>query len=500
VSECLRFAGIYLLTNEFGSDRRAVLRKIVRLSSILLCWTILLTQAKPTSGQQPLVFTHVTVIDATGAAAKPDMSVVINGGRIVDLGRAGRVRLPKDALVVNASGKFLIPGLWDMHVHEWNKEVFFPLFIANGITGVRDMFSPLPPIKQWRAEIAAGTTIGPHIIAAGIIVDGPYPFCAPCTIAVGNADEGRKAVLKVKEMEADFVKVYSMIPRDAYFAIVDEAKRQNMVFAGHVPEFVSASEASDAGQKSIEHLTGVLVACSAKERELRKDNEAQLRAEGIRRDTATLEQAAALDSFDEKKASALFARFTRNGTWMCPTLSVLRAVALSGEADFRNDPRMKYIPDFLKKQFWEDAYGWKEHTAEDNAWAKRVFQKQLEVVGMMKRAGVRFIAGTDTANPYIFPGFSLHEELALLAQAGFTPMQALQSATRDAAEYLGQLDSLGTIERGKIADLVLLDANPLAEISNTRRINAVILGGRLISKQELDKMLSEVEVSVAKGN
>ena len=476
------------------------MRIIVRLSSILLCSTLLLAQPKQASGQRSLVFTHVTVIDATGAPAKPDMSVVISGQRIVELGRTRRVRLPKDALVVNASGKFLIPGLWDMHVHEWNKEVFFPLFIANGITGVRDMFSPLDPIKQWRAEIAAGKTIGPRIFAAGILVDGPYPFCKPCTIAVGNADEGRKAVLKVKEMGADFVKVYSMLPRDAYFAIADEAKRQHMVFAGHVPEFVSAAEASDAGQKSIEHLTGVLVACSAKEAELRKENEARLRAEGIRMDTATDEQAAALASFDEKKARALFARFVRNGTWMCPTLSVLRAIALSGEADFRNDPRLKYVPDFLKKQFWEDAYGWKEHTDEDNARAKRVFQKQLEVVGMMRRAGVRFIAGTDTANPYVFPGFSLHEELALLVRAGFTPMQALQSATRDAAEYLGLLDSVGTIEKGKRADLVLLDASPLTEIGNTRKINAVVLGGKLISKPELDQMLTDVETAVGKGN
>ena len=475
------------------------MRIIVRLSTILFCWTLLLTQPTPASGQGPLVFTHVTVIDATGAAAKPDMSVVISGGRILELGRTGRVRLPKDALVVNASGKFLIPGLWDMHVHEWNKEVFFPLFIAHGVTSVRDMFSPLPQIKQWRAEIAAGTTFGPHIVAAGIFVDGPYPFCAPCTIAVGNADEGRKAVLKVKEMGADFIKVYSMLPRDAYFAIAEEAKRQQMVFAGHVSEFVSAAEASDAGQKSVEHLSGVLVACSAKEEVLRRENEARLRAEGIRGDTAMLEQAAALDSFDEKKASALFARFVKNGTWMCPTLSVLRAAALSDEASFHSDPRMKYVPDFLKKQ-WADGYGWKGRTAEDNARAQRVFQKQLEVVGMMRRAGVRFIAGTDTANPYIFPGFSLHEELALLVEAGFTPMQALQSATRDPAQYLGLLDSVGTIEKGKAADLVLLDADPLAEIGNTRKINAVLLGGRLIPRQELDEMLAGVEAAVGKGN
>ncbi|MGH9962395.1 MAG: amidohydrolase family protein [Pyrinomonadaceae bacterium] len=215
---------------------------------------------------------------------------MIEGEHIIALGRGRKIKVPQGAQVIDATGKYLIPGLWDMHVHEWNKEVFFPLFIANGITGVRDMFAPLSPIKQWRAEIAAGTIIGPRIVAAGILVDGPYPFCAPCTIVVSNADEGTKAVLKVKEMGADFVKVYSMIPRDAYFAIAKEAKRRHMVFAGHVFEFVSAAEASDAGQKSIEHLMGILVECSSKEKELRKENEARLRAEGIRGDTATNEQ------------------------------------------------------------------------------------------------------------------------------------------------------------------------------------------------------------------
>ncbi|HSV33640.1 MAG TPA: amidohydrolase family protein, partial [Pyrinomonadaceae bacterium] len=240
-------------------------------------------------------------------------------------------------------------------------------------------------------------------------------------------------------------------------------------------------------------------ACSAKEEELRKENEAQLRADGFHGDTMILEQSRALDSFDAKQAAALFARFKRNGTWMCPTLTVLRAVAFIGDADFRNDLRLKYIQNFLRKQFWEDAVGFSSRTAGDNALARRVFQKQLEVVGMMKRAGVDFVAGTDTANPYVFPGFSLHDELALLVQAGFTPMEALQAATRDPARYLGLLDSVGTIEKGKIADLVLLDANPLAEIGNTRKINAVVVGGTLITRPELDKMLADVASLVSKG-
>jgi hypothetical protein len=474
------------------------MKTIARILLILFCSSLVLAQQGTTPGQA-LVFTHVTLIDATGADARPDMTVVIRDGRIATLGRHAETRLPKNARVVDASGEFLIPGLWDMHVHEWNKEAFFPLFIANGVIGVRDMFSPLAQIKKWRAEVEAGTTIGPRIFAAGILVDGPNPTCAPCSLAVGNADEGRKAVQTVKQMGADFIKVYSMLPRDAYLAIADESKRQHMVFAGHVPQFVSAGEASDAGQKGIEHLTGVLVACSAKEEELRKENEARLRADGFRGDTMTHEQARALDSFDAKRAGALFARFKRNGTWMCPTLSVLRALAFIGDPEFRNDPRLKYIQNFLRQQFWEDGYGFRSRTAEFDAITRRVFQKQLEVVGMMKRAGVDFIAGTDTANPYVFPGFSLHDELGLLVQAGFTPMEALQAATRDPARYLGLLDSAGTIEKGKVADLVLLDANPLADIANTRKINAVVVGGRLITRAELDKMLADVVSLVSSG-
>ena len=182
------------------------------------------TQTKRESQPRPLVFTHVTVIDATGARAKPDMTVVVVGDHIVSIDSSTRERVSKDAQVVDATGKFLIPGLWDMHVHAFDKNLFSPLFIANGITGVRDMFSSLATINQWRKEIKAGTIIGPHIVAAGPIVDGPKPV-VPGSIAVGNAAEGIKAVNTAKQGGSDFVKVYSLLPRDAYFAIATEAKR-----------------------------------------------------------------------------------------------------------------------------------------------------------------------------------------------------------------------------------------------------------------------------------
>jgi imidazolonepropionase-like amidohydrolase len=465
-------------------------------ASLLLLMLPALSLAQSNQPPKPgaIIFTHATLIDMTGAAARPDMTVVIEGDRIIEIGKGGKVKLPKGALVYDATGKFLIPGLWDMHVHGWDKNIFFPLFIANGVTGVRDMFGPLPLIKQWRKEMEEGTTLGPRIVAAGPIVDGPKPIWAG-SIAVSNADEGRKAVMTVKQGGSDFVKVYSLLPRDAYFAIADEAKRQGMVFAGHVPESVSAAEASDAGQKSVEHLTGILLACSSEEEKIKKEVEAR-RLAGRASMLSLFAQVRALDTNDEKKAAALFARFVRNGTWMSPTIAVLRSVAFIGDADFRNDARLNYIPDYIRNGMWgHTAFGLNVRTPGDNENAKRIFQKQLEVIGAMKRAGVEFIAGTDTPNPYVFPGFSLHDELALMVKAGFTPLEALQSATRNAAKYLGRLDSSGTIEKGKVADFVLLDADPLADIGNTKKIRAVMLGGRLVERAALDEMLAKVEAA-----
>ncbi len=448
-----------------------------------LAITILARQSQfPTKS---LVFTSVTVIDATGAPAKPNQTVIINGGRIAAIGETGKVTIPKDAQTIDARGKYLIPGLWDMHVHAWAKDIFSPLLIANGVTGVRDMFSGIARIKQWRQEIAEGKTIGPRIFAAGQIVDGPKPVW-PGSIPVKDATEGRQAVAKVKADGSDFVKVYSLLPRDAFFAIADEAKKLNIPFAGHVPHSVTAVEASDAGIKSIEHLERVLLGCSAAEAEIQKEA-GRLTMEQRRR---------IIETYDEKKAQALFARFTKNGTWQSPTLVVLRALGRLDDPNFTGDPRVKYLPQFMTAS-WnpKNDFRFRSFTPETYASYRETFEKHLEIVGRMRRTGVEFLAGTDTPNPYCFPGFSLHDELALLVRAGLSPMEALQAATRNPAKYLGLLDSLGTLEQGKIADLVLLEANPLADITNTQKINAVVVNGKLLDKAALQELLAKIEAA-----
>jgi hypothetical protein len=207
----------------------------------------------------------------------------------------------------------------------------------------------------------------------------------------------------------------------------------------------------------------------------------------------------ALKTYDDAKAQSLFARFVKNGTWQCPTLTLLRMRAFLNDPQFTSDDRLKYIPKSARAH-WDPSFSdlVKAATPEDWAGIRAKFREDLKFVGRMHRAGVGIIAGTDVMNPYCFPGFSLHDELALLVEAGLSPLQALQASTKEAARFMGQLDRRGTIEPGKIADLVLLDRDPLADIHNTRSIRAVVLGGKLMPRAALDAMLTDAEASAAK--
>lgn len=472
------------------------MRKVCALQ-LLLMMALLFAPSKQAAQRSALVFTHVTIIDATGAPPSSDMTLVIVGDRIAELGKSEEIPLPQGAQIVDGSGKFLIPGLWDMHVHTLTRqrvEWCFPVFIANGILGVRDMGSPLEEleqINQWRQETAQGILLGPRIVAAGPLVDGSKPLFPDMSIAVANAGEGRQAVNILKQRGADFVKVYSLLPRDAYFAIAEEANHQGIPFAGHVPESVNAGEASDAGQRSIEHLSGILLACSTNETELRNE----LLAARAKSDPSLLYsalrhiQTKGKETYSDKKAEALFSQFVRNETWQVPTLTVAWTVASLNDGGLTNDPCFKKVLSMSpeRRRLKTDSR-FKDLTSGGS-------QIAFELVAAMRRAGVKFMAGTDAPNLWAYPGISLHEELALLVSAGLTPMEALESATCNPATYLGLQDSLGTVEKGKIADLVMLEANPLDDINNTRRISAVVVRGRLIGKSELQRMLSNVEVA-----
>lgn len=399
---------------------------------------------------------------------RTDASVFIVNGRITDIAR--NVQPPPGARVIDATGKFLIPGLWDMHVHLDASGSALPQLVANGITGIREMYSgiPIATLASWRARADV-----PRIAISGLLdgplllTGGPLPADA---YAVGNAEEARLAVAKLATAGADFLKVYNSLPRDAYFAIAQESKRIGIPFAGHVPEEVSPAEASAAGQRSQEHLINILLACSTREDELRRERIATMNDPEI----SSYDRALRLgfpnpeglfDTYDESKASMLFRTFVKNGTWHTPTLAALHGF-LSDTAAARKMPYLQSLP---QEQF--------------DMWLVRIaalLERHKKLVGEMRRAGVEFLAGTDMGpSTPVAPGAGLHDELALLVEAGLTPMEALQSATRNPARYFGKLADMGTIELGKLADLVLLDANPLEDIRNTRKIRLVVLRGRI---------------------
>lgn len=473
------------------------MRTIIALLLAVLSSAPVGAQTKPAARTRPLVFTHATVIDTSGGPPRSDSTVVVAGDRIVAVGKTGRVRVPRGAQVVNASGKFLMPGLWDMHFHSPEdrqaREIFLPLAIANGITGVRHMFGSEGLLKQ-RAEVLAGTLLGPRMIVGSPVVDGPAPMWKG-SVSVADADAGRRAVRSLKGQGYDFIKVYQFLPRETYFAIADEARKLGVVFAGHVPFSASAAEASDAGQKSFEHAFGITLACSAQEASLRPAL-AEAAAQVGKDFAPHLElfirnESEPLASYSEQKAAALFKRLAANGTYAVPTLVLHRALASGDDPAFRNDPRLKYMPADIRRLFdWELGF-FKSY--------RPVYERQLSTAGAMRRAGVKFLAGTDTYNAYCFPGFSLHDELELFVRAGFTPLEALQTATLNPAEYLGLSGSMGTVSEGKTADLILLEANPLESVGNTRKIAAVVAGGRYLPKETLQGMLAAVEARAGKN-
>ena len=481
--------------------------KKVFLLLLAVVWQAGSARAQARPGPETFVIYNVTVIDATGAPAQSGVTVVVKGDHIAGIFKSRGFRDQKStAFSIDGTGKFLIPGLWDMHVHlaqpntsKWGREVFLPLFVANGVTGVRDMGGDFAALVQWRAQIEQGTLLGPRIVAAGAALDGPPDEPDASTIVVRNAAEAREAVAAQKQRGVDFIKVLSFPPRDAYFAVAEEARRRGLPFAGHLPESIRGIEASEAGQRSIEHFSGIWQNCSRRETEMRNASIAAISNPDanpalIERIDFDLPPRGAFESYDKEKANRLFAVFAKNGTWMVPTFVTERGVELLVANRYpEDDPRLRYIPAALQTS-WRDLNLPKKLAPEDLADLSQYCEKNLSLVALMHRAGVKFLAGTDSPYPPL-PGFSLHEELGLMVEGGLTPMEALQTATLNPAKFFGMEDRLGTVEKGRLADLVLLDANPLDDIRNTQKIAAVIVNGRYLSRAELDRILASVETA-----
>jgi amidohydrolase family protein len=441
-----------------------------------------------------IVITHVTVINPGTSSVLPDTTVVITGDRITAVSGAAGFQVPKNARVIDGRGQYLIPGLWDMHVHsafgDWfpgGRDIILPLFIANGVTGVRDMGGDISVLFAWRKQIADRQIVGPRMIVSGPMLDGYLPdgksLRFPSSIAITTPESAVTAVDSLKLQGVDFIKVQSEISHDAYLAAAAEAHKQSLPIVGHVPTRVRLAETVAAGQKGIEHLMGIFEGCSTEEDKF-------ISGQG---DLKLM-----LSTYDQQKCDALMTLLAKTQTWQVPTLAWQRGGTFLDQRDLKHQPLDKYVP-----AYWRDVT-WRRFTDEmmpdllkdPLALRQEYFARNLRMVGAMHRAGVPFMAGTDTApGVYIMPGFSLHDELANFVEAGFTTMESLQTATSNPAKFFGVEGSFGSIEPGGAADLVLLSANPLDDIRNTQKITCVIANGRLFDRAALGKILAGVEVS-----
>jgi imidazolonepropionase-like amidohydrolase len=447
----------------------------------------------------PIYITHVTVIDTESGKETQDQTVIIAGNRISDIRKSKSEKVPANAKVVEGLGKFLIPGLWDMHVHAFTEgrfESMFPMFVANGVLGVRDMGTsmPLGEIDRLRKQIASGSLLGPRFIAAGPILDGHLKPMRATFLAITTPQEGREAVRSLKAGGADFIKVYSWLSRESFLAIAEEAKKQNIPFGGHVPFSVSVLEASDAGMKSMEHLYGIALACATQEEEIQKElvkGGADLPAQKLH----YLDIEASFESYSDEKAAQVFSHLAKNRAWQVPTFAAEVPDSRLFDTSVTTDARLKYIPPSVRENWSKTAAT--QTKAGLSPWGK-FMEQRLQMVGAMHRAGVPLLAGTDAAwyQPYTYAGFSLHDELRLFVRAGLAPLESLQTATTNPARYMGLEKDLGTIAKGKLADVVLLQADPLLDISNTQKIVAVIVNGRLLERPALDSLLAGAENDV----
>jgi imidazolonepropionase-like amidohydrolase len=439
----------------------------------------------------PIVLIHATVIDPGSATVRPDQTVVIDGQRIAQVGDAARIAVPPHARIIDATGQYLIPGLWDMHVHsafgDWfpgGRDVILPLFIANGVTGVRDMGGDVNVLTGWRDSIMAGTLVGPRMVISGPMLDGYLAdgksLRFPSSIPVTTPDDAVRAVRTLAAQHVDFIKVQSEVPHDAYVAAAAEAHRMGLPIVGHVPTRVRLDEVITAGQKSDEHLMGLFEGCSTHEDQF-------IAGKGSLK--------LLLESYDPARCDALIERVARAQLWQCPTLFWQKGETLLDLVDQKHQPLARYVPISWRTGAWRRfTQGIMVDIRKDPLERRQEYwHRNLTMTLALYRAGVPILAGTDAApGVFVVPGFSLHSELAELVEAGLTPMDALKTATSNAGRFFGH-DDIGRIAPGAHADLVLLAANPVRDIHNTTSIVTVVANGRVFDRAGIAQLLQGVE-------
>jgi imidazolonepropionase-like amidohydrolase len=424
---------------------------------------------------------NVTVIDVAEGVAVPGQTVVVVGDRIERMGPVAEIELPGGASILDGRGLYLMPGLVDAHVHFLDASTFGPLMIANGITLVRDTGMPTDFVLEVRSGLNRGDLLGPEMVATGAILDGTPPIIPSISVGVQTPAEARAAVRQQAAAGVDMIKVYSRLTRDAFLAILDEAKVLGLRVVGHVPETVSIEDAAAAGLACSEHFFGF-------EQVIGRLLGGPVRSTyaGMGADAGYLLR---LGEVDPQALQEVFGRLRKSGLTVCPTVVTFKVGVQTTQFQSGDFPLDEYISSTVLET-------WRALWAGQADLPDAIWQNWAKMVFALNEAGVPLMAGTDLSVPGVIPGFSLHDELAIWQDAGIPPADILRSATLVPARFMGLGDRLGSLAEGKTASMVLLRANPLEDIGNARNIEAVFLRGRYFDRAALDRMLEEARERV----
>jgi imidazolonepropionase-like amidohydrolase len=452
-----------------------------------LCYAWILLAASGTFAQSPsLRMLHdVTVVEVRTGAERPHQDVFLEGKKIGAI--ASTARIPAGATVLHEGG-FVIPGLWDMHVHlagvladgRWSRDALLPQLLRYGITGVRDMGGDVEVLNAWRAAREAGSLQAPYLAFSGPMLTVSDAHSAD-SLTVRTAEDARRAVDRLAEQRVDFVKILH-IPRAAYFPLAEYSRQRGMSFAGHLPYGVTLEEAAEAGQKSIEHVNWSVLAldCSSDPKRFREELVSALQSKEKRGYERVLEDAAA--HFDAAHCAAAADAMRAHGTVLVPTLVAEETAAKLGEAAVDRD-YLRLLPAHFSDDWQREKLN-ASISPEQRAWLKRQWDADVKIATFLHQHGVAMLPGSDSFDVGNLPGPSLHRELQLLVRIGFTPAEALRAATLDSATFLGKAETMGTVETGKVADFVVLSADPLRAIENTTSIELVLSQGEVVQSRK----------------
>ncbi len=449
------------------------LLSVFAITGLVACSAV--KSSKTNSSEDGYVITGVTIIDVEKGTTVPGQTVIVAGNRIEKIG-AQALEIPERARRINGHGLYLMPGLVDAHVHYLDAPVFGRVMIANGVLLVRDMGMPNEYILPLRDALDRGDSLGPEMVATGIMLDGDPPLIPSIAVGLETPEQGREAVHQQSEAGADMIKVYSHLNREVFLAILDEARKVDLKVVGHVPDSIYIEDAVAAGLQSCEHWFGF-------EKVIAKllGEPVNLTYTGMGSGAGYLKR---LDEVDPQALQEVYQRLRLSGTTIVPTVVTFKSWPNVDTLETSSLPMGEYIPPNLLSI-------WKSQWTGQTGLPDYIWQNWARMVSAMNQAGVPLMVGTDLLVPGIIPGFSVHEEMAIWQEAGIPAADVLRSATLVPAQFMGLGDRLGSITEGKTASMVLVRGNPLENIRNAQQIEAVFLRGQYFSRSDLDRLLDE---------